>query len=264
MGTVASATTNPLTSPRSTHVNTHDTNLSSRFMASMDRRAATRSLIGAGIAVFAVAKAGTGALAAAASQAVTTANLNMRTGPSTAYPIIRVVPKGATVAVNPNGQAGYIAVTYAGSTGYVLGAYLRAGASNPPDHVDTGVAKTIAAVNLRSGPGTGYQVLRVVPNGGRVNTTGTVENGYRYVSFDDLNGWIANQYLSWDLGGTPTGETFTTTARLNLRALPSTSASVLLVMPAGATVTAMSGKADGYRQVSYKGTVGWAATPYLT
>jgi D-alanyl-D-alanine carboxypeptidase len=245
-------------------VNTHDTNLSSRFVSTMDRWAATRSIVGAGVAILAIAKGGMEALAATSNQAVTTANLNMRTGPGTSYPIIRVVPKGATVTVNPKGQADYISVTYAGSTGYVLGAYLSTGASNPPpDHVDTGVAKTLAAVNLRSGPGTGYQVLRVVPSGGRVSTTGTLQNGYRYVTFEGLAGWVANQYLSWDLGGTPTGETFTTTARLNLRALPSTTANVLLVIPAAATVSALSGKADGYRQVSYKGTVGWAATSYL-
>ena len=240
-------------------------NTLSRFPAIMDRRAATRSLIGAGLAIFAVAKAGTAAFAALGpNQALTTANLNMRTGPGTTYAIIRVVPSGSVVTVNPKGYAGYVSVTYAGSTGYVLATYLSDGSTPPADHVDTGIAKTTTAVNLRSGPGAGYQVLRVVPAGGRVSTTGTVQNGYRYVTFEGLAGWIANQYLTWNLGGgTPTGETFTTTARLNLRAKPSSSATVLLIMPSGATVKALSGTADGFRQVSYNGTVGWAATAYL-
>ena len=242
---------------------THESTLASRLVSTMDRRTATRTLLGAGVAIFAVGKAGVADVAAASDQAITTANLNMRTGPGTSYAVVQVVPKGATVTVNPKGYAGYISVTYGGRTGYVLGAYLSAGGSNPPEHVDTGVAKALEAVNLRSGPGTGYQVLRVVPANGRVSTTGTMQNGYRYVTFEGLAGWVANQYLSWDLGGTPTGETLTTTARVNLRAKPSTSSNVLLVVPSNATVSALSGTADGFRQVSYKGTVGWVATAYL-
>ncbi len=136
------------------------------------------------------------------------------------------------------------------------------GGSTGTDPVIVGTAATTAYVNLRSGPSTRHQVLRVVASGAAVQISNTVQNGYRYVIHNGLAGWIADQYLSSG-GSQPSGETFTTTSALNLRAEPSTSAKVLLVMPSGAVVKALSGTAAGWRQVSYNGTTGWAATAYL-
>ena len=126
-----------------------------------------------------------------------------------------------------------------------------------------GTAYTTASVNLRSGPSTSNTVLRVVAKGAAVQASNTVQNGFRYVIHNGLAGWIADQYLTWSPAGNPTGETFTATANLNLRAEPNSGAQVKLVIPSGATVKALAGVADGWREVSYNGTSGWAATAYL-
>jgi uncharacterized protein YraI len=56
----------------------------------------------------------------------------------------------------------------------------------------------------------------------------------------------------------------TTTADLNLRAGPGPDAAILLVMPAGAQVTTLSGPTDGFFSVQYEGgTIGWAHGAYL-
>ena len=89
------------------------------------------------------------------------------------------------------------------------------------------------------------------------------QNGFRYVIHNGLAGWIADQYLTWSPAGNPTGETFTATANLNLRAEPNSGAQVKLLIPSGATVKALAGVADGWREVSYNGVSGWAATAYL-
>lgn len=59
-----------------------------------------------------------------------------------------------------------------------------------------GTATTTDYVNLRSGPSTSHQVLRVVASGAAVQVSSTVQNGYRYVIHNGLAGWIADQYLS--------------------------------------------------------------------
>jgi uncharacterized protein YraI len=54
------------------------------------------------------------------------------------------------------------------------------------------------------------------------------------------------------------------TVNLNLREQPSTSAKVIVVIPKGAKVALVSGKAkNGFRHVSLKGATGWAYGDYL-
>lgn len=54
-----------------------------------------------------------------------------------------------------------------------------------------------------------------------------------------------------------------TTTRLNLRAEPSLSSKILLVLPMGVAVTGKDAWSNGFRLVSYRETLGWAATAYL-
>lgn len=62
--------------------------------------------------------------------ATTTAYLNMRSGASTSYNVIRVIPSGARVYVNSGPyNNGWYRVTYSGSTGYSYGSYLSWGSS---------------------------------------------------------------------------------------------------------------------------------------
>lgn len=55
---------------------------------------------------------------------VTASALNLRTGPSTSYAVIRTLPSGAVVEVLQGPSNGWYQVTYVGSTGWVSGAYL--------------------------------------------------------------------------------------------------------------------------------------------
>jgi uncharacterized protein YgiM (DUF1202 family) len=198
---------------------------------------------------------------------VNTSGARLRSGPGTGYSVIASLAKGTEVRYladggTANGYRWYkVLVLSTGVSGFMASSLLSA-PDGSGDPVIIGTAKTTAAVNLRSGPSTSNSVLRVVPAGSSVQISSTVTNGFRYVIHNGLAGWIADQYLSSG-SGQPTGETFTTTARLNLRSQPSTTASILLVMPSGAVVKALSGTAPGWRQVSYQGTVGWAATSYL-
>ncbi len=55
----------------------------------------------------------------------------------------------------------------------------------------------------------------------------------------------------------------TTTTLVNLRAAPSTSASILAEVPFGTTVTATARNAAGYYQVSYGGQMGYLSSAWV-
>ena len=239
----------------------------------LTRRAVLGKAVSFGAAAVAVGVAGK--LSPAGAQAVTlyktTTALNFRSGPGTSYSVIAVIPAGTVVAHTGAIQNGFYEVGYNGTYGWTHRDYLApvgSGPSQPADPVVVGNARTTSAVNLRSGPSTGHQVLRVVAADTWVGVSGTVQNGFRYVVHSGQAGWIFDQYLSWAIDG-PSGEQpydpnfATTTAALNLRAEASTGAKVLAVMPANARVRLLGGYANGFRQVSYNGTTGWAYAAYL-
>jgi uncharacterized protein YraI len=53
----------------------------------------------------------------------TTSNLNLRTGPSTAYPVQHVIPAGSSIDIHSCG-AEWCSVFWGGVHGYVAGRYL--------------------------------------------------------------------------------------------------------------------------------------------
>ena len=127
----------------------------------------------------------------------------------------------------------------------------------------TGLYRTTVALDLRTGPGTGRRVILVIPANAVVTDLGGNKNGFRQVSYKGTAGWAYLAYLVVERGDSPEPGTLVTTAALNLRAEPSLTARVLLVMPSGATVTPTGRGSGQFAQVVYQGTTGWAATAYL-
>ncbi len=198
--------------------------------------------------------------AAAVGPFRTTAALNLRTQPSLTAPIILVIPYQAEVQASGPEQNGFVQVTYKGKTGWAHGDYLTvsSGMETPPVLIGTG--KTTAALNLRSGAGTGYSVKRVIPAGATIELYDGVVNNYRQVSYAGTFGWAYADYIS--AGGSQPGQ-LTTIAALNLRAAPSLSGQVMLVIPQGAKVSATSEIQNGFRKVTYAGKTGWASVAFL-
>jgi len=198
--------------------------------------------------------------------ATTTDRLNLRSGPGTSFGVLTVLPAGAIVTLTGQTQNGFRSVTWGGFTGWVSSTYLAFDTPPPPpEPVPDANATTTGTLNLRSGPGTSFGVLTVMPAGSRVVLTGQQSNGFRSVSYNGQNGWAAETYLAID--GTvpvPTNTSATATERLNLRSGPDTSSSVLAVIPAGGVVTLTGQQSNGFRSVSYNGVMGWAFEAYLS
>lgn len=70
-------------------------------------------------------------------------------------------------------------------------------ATTGPTYPAGTVLRTTADLNLRSGAGTGYGVLRVMPSGSRVSVRATSgANAWVAVSFNGYNGWAHTSYLA--------------------------------------------------------------------
>lgn len=181
---------------------------------------------------------------------ITTANLNMRTGPGTGYAIITVIPQGAQVSVS--GYSGdWAMVSYGEKSGYAHGDYLKSPAGE--------VRYTTANLNLRTGPGTSYAVILVIPKGAQVSVLDASGSWFR-VSYAGKTGYASSSYLS----STPQeAEVRYTTADLNLRTGPGTSYSVITTMPKGSKVYILDTK-YAWPRVRYGTQEGYASPTYLS
>jgi uncharacterized protein YgiM (DUF1202 family) len=144
--------------------------------------------------------------------ATTTARLNMRTGPGTSYGVTLTMPSGESVEIMGGAQNGFAPVRYNGTKGWASNSFLGSGGSTPqpdPDPVPdpgsgavVGQKVTTGALNLRSGPGTSYSVVTVLPPGTQVDITGSAQNGFLPVTWAGRSGYASASYLV-DPGAAP-------------------------------------------------------------
>jgi uncharacterized protein YraI len=197
--------------------------------------------------------------------ATTTDRLNLRSGPGTTFGIVTVLERGAIVTLTGQESNGFRSVTFGSFSGWVATEFLSFATSPPPPPVTppSQLATTTDNVNLRSGPGLTFSVIRVVPVQTEVTITGPNSNGFSPVSVAGVPGWISADYLVPEGSEPqPTG-TATTTDRLNLRSAPNTTSAIVVVIPTGATVSLTGQSNNGFRSVRYGNLNGWAFEAYL-
>ncbi len=133
--------------------------------------------------------------------ATTLTTLNLRSGAGTNFPVITIMPQGASVTLLGQSDSGFVKVAYAGHEGWAYASYLDM--ASVPDNT----ARTTALLNMRSGAGTSYPVLLVIPSGATVTITGTIQNGFMPVTYQGTAGWAFASYLSGSLVPPPSGPT---------------------------------------------------------
>jgi SpoIID/LytB domain protein len=147
------------------------------------------------------------------------------------------------------------------------------GTSSTPDTV-IGTAKTVDAVNFRSGPSTSYTSYQMVAGGTTVNVLGGSVDGWTKVSYGGKVGYISTPYLISTVpvatppAPAPVVNPVIGTANaiygVNFRTGPSTNDSIILMIPQGAKVNVLAGSVNGWTKVSYDGKTGYVSSPYLT
>ncbi len=136
-----------------------------------------------------------------------TGNVNLRTGASTKYKILHVVPKGSKVTVDTSSpKNGYYRIDHNGTVGWSYGKYYEpTGGTTGNQPVGTVLTAT-GNVNLRTGPSTSYKILKVV----KLGTTVTMvkpdpSNGFYNLNSNGTVGWSSAKYYS--KGGSSGGGT---------------------------------------------------------
>ncbi len=156
--------------------------------------------------------------------------------------------------------------------------------SDEPGAAGTADLVTVVDANLRAGSSLDDAVVSVVPLGTFAVATGAAANGFVPVSVDGVAGWLSTEViapaeiaasltepaattettLTAAAGDPSDDEPRTTLADVNLRADPNADAEILLVVPAGETVTlTFDGYENEFAAVSYQGTVGWVLAELL-
>lgn len=114
---------------------------------------------------------------------ITTANLNVRSSPSTSSAPLGVLPKGSRISYRDLGS-GWAQTKYQGNSAYVSTHYLRR---------ISAYGTTTANLNMRSGPGTRYRILCTIPKGTDI---AILEIGdWQLVSYQSQTGYAAHNYI---------------------------------------------------------------------
>jgi len=153
----------------------------------------------------------------------------------------------------------------------------------PPPTSNAGVMALVTtdALNLRNGPGTGYDVLATLLANQNFTVVGRVaDNSWLQLDNNGIVGWSSANYLqvSGDLnkiavggGGNvapptgPTGVRVRTFANVRVRSGPSTSTDIIDNLAFGSDVDVIGHTADStWLKVSYgNGATGWIFSPYV-
>ena len=124
----------------------------------------------------------------AASKQQTTANLNMRSEPSTKGKIIVTLKKGTTVDVLEIKNS-WAKIKYGSKTGYASSKYLKPISTKPQ------LAKqTTANLNMRSEPSTKGKIIVTLKKGTKVDVLES-KNGWDKIKYGSKIGYVSNKYL---------------------------------------------------------------------
>ncbi len=207
--------------------------------------------------------------------------VNMRSGAATSYSVVGTIPKGKIVTVT-EASNGWFRAEYNGKTGWFVGRYCEKYADAPADtpvtpdppastpafKADDQVKVTAAdAVNLRSGSGTSFDVIDIIPNGA-VLTVAEVSGDWLRVAYEGRVGWISSRYCI--KYSNEVNEAVTAGGKLTVNAAVSvtlrqsaTPASAAIGWIKGGTVLSFTEKSNGWYKVIYNGKTGWISGTYV-
>jgi uncharacterized protein YgiM (DUF1202 family) len=209
---------------------------------------------------------GVGATTATAdTQMTATEGVNIRSGPSTTSAIIGGLYRGQAVAAISSAN-GWTTVRFQGRTAYIASRYLTAGAKLPVSKaVGASTVKiTTTDLNLRTGPGLSYRVIRVLPKGYAVTLTGKTARGFAEVLAGSSRGWSSLQYLATSANALPAiVATRTAMADLNIWAT-STTKTVITEVKKGSTLSITGATQNGRAQVIFNNAIRWVTAKYLS
>ncbi len=125
-----------------------------------------------------------------------TTALNVRTGPSTSYPIVGVLQSGQSVTKIGTSGAWY-QIYYGSTIAYAHGNYLETYVTTTTPSVSTGdtVMVNYGSVNIRTGPSTDYTRIGVVSAGQTLTRTG-IHGNWTQILYNGQTAYIYSAYVT--------------------------------------------------------------------
>lgn len=254
-----------------------------------------QALAAAGLAI--VMTVGT-AFASYGTGTVTADALRMRSKPNTGSSILTTLYKGTKVELLSAEENGWYKVIYNGKEGYMSAEWLnvvvtastQAPSTAPTEEapaeepaaeepavitVNSTAVVTDGPLNLRSGPGTGYDKVSLLLKGDKVTVLEILDGWYR-VSAKGTEGYVSAKFIAPDTSGNSGTQTQTQpqtqvktqnalvlSGPLNVRSGPGTSYTRIGSLKVGTTVTVI-GKSGQWYQIKYANLTGYVHSDYVT
>ena len=205
------------------------------------------------------------------SQYETTANVNMRKGPSTDYTKIIIVPAQTKITpIKSSSDGKWVQINYKNVTGWISAKYIKTVSTTPtePEKPITGKDYyTTANLNIRDGASTTSSKIGKIPNGTKVSVVDFNSNKtWAKVVYNNKTGWVSAQYLSTKSQEPEQKEdtywTGTTTQNLNMRKGPSTDYSIIITIPKNSDVKIYETK-SGWAKIKYKSYEGYCSASFI-
>lgn len=256
-----------------------------------------QALAAAGLAI--VMTVGT-AFASYGTGTVTADALRMRSKPNTGSSILTTLYKGTKVELLSAEENGWYKVSYNGKEGYMSAEWLnvvvtastQAPSTAPTEEapaeepaaeepavitVNSTAVVTDGPLNLRTGPGTGYDKVSLLLKGDKVTVLEILDGWYR-VSAKGTEGYVSAKFIAPDTSGSSGTQNQTQTqpqtqvktqnalvlsGPLNVRSGPGTSYTRIGSLKVGTTVTVI-GKSGQWYQIKYANLTGYVHSDYVT
>ncbi len=135
------------------------------------------------------------------TDAKTNAYLNMRKGPSTSYSIIKTISPNTKVDILRFSNASWVQIKLSdGTTGYVCTDYIDYITSNTtPNTVSkTTYAKTTTYLNMRTGAGTNYSIIKTLAPDIKVEILKNINSSWDQIKLSNgTTGYVCSDYLEY-------------------------------------------------------------------
>jgi uncharacterized protein YgiM (DUF1202 family) len=232
----------------------------------MMRRTVIKVRVAALLAVAVILGLLSAQMASATTQMTATVGVNIRSGPSTDTAILGGLYRGQTITAISSSE-GWTKIKFGGSTAHVASKYLTKGSNLPtPSRIGPGTVKiTTTALNLRTGPGLSYKVIKVLKDGARVTMTGKTARGWAQLVSGRSTGWSSMQYLASSATGRPAIiGTRVAKADLDIRTTSGADSRTVAEVKKGTALSVTGAIQNGRAQIIYKDAIRWVTARYLT
>lgn len=193
---------------------------------------------------------------------VATANVNVRTGPSTSYPVIGYLVQGETV--QKTGTSGnWTQVRYKNQTAYVSSSYLKAytgGSTYTPAPDTTSLLYATKATAVRSGPSTAYRAIGYLDAGDSITYLGVYNASWYQVQLGVNVGYVYAPDMRMYGSGSTTGGTVYATSTVPVYSSTSTSAYLLGYLYNGDSAARTGTVGSTWTKINFQGTTGYVLT----